>query len=269
MQHKGREHPMVEQTTEQTTEQEENTNKQDTTQVEDTTSTEQNTQQQETNAADDSKVNAETKDNEKATGEDEWATTGDPIADSVIGMLKDSGITTKTAEGLLAPAVEAADISKVDKAALEEAVGKDKATLILAGTENYINKITSQRNEVINNLHEAVGGKDNWNVVSEWAKQNLPEEERLSYIDMIQRGGRSASLAAKDLQGRYESEKGSLKKDSVVPNRATQTHGDNVTPLSRIDYYKQLAKLSQAGKLTRQVEQQLFKARMAGKKQGI
>ena len=216
---------------------------------------------------------AEGKENDKPDDELDttiWGTTGDAIGDSVLKVLQDSGVKPETAKALLYDAVKAGDPSKIDRDALIEAVGKANANLILAGVDSFVEKNKTHIQGVLNILHEEVGGKEQWDTMVAWAKENLTADEIDDYIEMVDQGGRKARMAAKDMRERYE-EAGntSLQKDeTVIPGKGRPT-APTIQPLSRADYYNEMETLRRTGKLTEAASQALWKRREAGKLKGI
>lgn len=197
-----------------------------------------------------------------------WGDLKDEVGNSVLNLLQDSGITTDAAKSLLYDATLKGDASKIDKAALIAAVGKDKATLILAGVENYIARNAARQTAAEAVLHTEVGGKDNWAKVVDWAKQNLSEEDIADYVDLIDAGGRKAKLAAADLKSQYEAKNGSLVDATVIPGNAPAPK-QAPPPLSRAAYFQELEALHRAGRATDAAQQSLWTRREQGKKNGI
>jgi len=156
---------------------------------------------EEAEAAD--KADAEEEAEDKPLDTDVWGSTGDEVGDSVLTLLQNSGLTTEDAKAMLYDAVLDGDVTKIDRAALEAKVGKDKANLILAGTENFITRSKAKAETIVKDVHTTVGGKDNWDAVTTWAKANIAEAELSEYADLIDQGGAKARFAAQELVARY------------------------------------------------------------------
>jgi hypothetical protein len=157
-------------------------------------------------ASDDEAAADDDKAEDKPLDHDVWGTTGDEVGDSVLTLLQNSGLTTDDAKSLMYDAVQAGDVTQIDKAALEAKVGKEKATLILAGAENFITRSKAKAEAIVSEVHTTVGGKENWDAVTTWAKENVSEGELAEYREMIDAGGAKARFAAQELAGRYNSD---------------------------------------------------------------
>lgn len=198
-----------------------------------------------------------------------WGDTGDEVANSVLQTLQNSGVSTDDAKALLWDAVEAGDPSKVDRDALVEKVGKAKATLIMAGVENVTSRNNKRVAEVSKIAHESAGGEDNWKKATAWALDKMPESDLNELRGMLDKGGRQATFAAKEIVARYNEDpkntsltagKSQLKPDS--------TRGVKVEGISRREYGVRLDKLHRKG--GSEAEFNALRAqRQAGKKQGI
>ncbi len=223
-----------------------------------------------TTTTDDTDNTDNTKDDKGDDGEQEdvWGSTGDDAGDSVLALLKDAGATPDTAKALLWDAVKEGDVTKIDRDALVEAVGKGNANLVMAGMENYVTKIQHRTKEVTEAVHNAVNGADNWAAIRSWAKETLSESEMVDYAEMIDKGGRQAKIAAKDLAEQYVEAGNTLTQGTAVTptgKPAPQT----VTPLSRSDYFTAVEKLHKTGKADEASLNQLWKQRELGKAKGL
>lgn len=200
--------------------------------------------------------------------EDVWGSTGDEVGDSVLKMLQEAGTTPDKAKALLWDAVQAGDATKIDRDALVEAVGKDRATLIMAGMENYTGKIAARTKEVTDIVHGAVDGADNWTAIREWAKKTLSEDEMVDYAEMIDKGGNRAKLAAKDLADQYVNAGNTLIKGQAVEPTG-KGNPPVLEPLSKRDYFEAVQKLHKTGKADRAALDKLWKQRELGKAKGV
>lgn len=203
-------------------------------------------------------------DEDAALDADVWGSTGDDVGDSVLQLLQNSGTTPETAKALLWDAVKAGDATKIDRDALVEAVGKTKANLIMAGMENYVGKIAARTAEVTKVVNDEVGGKENWEAIRDWAKTALSDDDMADYADMIDKGGRKAALAARDLREQYEATGKTLKEPTKGVTPSGKTSAPAVEPLSRADYYTKVEALHKKGEATPDALNQLWKARERG-----
>ena len=201
-----------------------------------------------------------------------WGQTGDPVGDGVLKVLQRSGITPEKAKALLYDAAQAGDASKINEADLIAAVGETNATLIIAGVKGFISEQSKKAQEIVGTLYEVVGSKENWDTLVGWAKENLTETELDEYVALIDAGGRKARMAAADLRERYE-EAGNTGltagKDTVVPQRRAKAVQEDLTPLSRKDYFEAVQKAHRENKATPERLNALYKQREAGKAKGI
>jgi hypothetical protein len=198
-----------------------------------------------------------------------WGDTGSESGNAVLKKLQDSGVKVETAKALLYDAVQSGDPTKIDKAALVAAVGEASANIILTGVDNFVKENRAAVNAVITTLHNEVGGEENWNTLRDWAKANLKPEEVQEYVDMIDKGGRQAALAAKDLNARYETAGNtSLVSKQVVPSANQQQQSNDVKPLSSREYFLACEKAQRDGTYAT-VRANLLAGRNAGKAKGI
>jgi hypothetical protein len=179
---------------------------------------------------------------------DLWGGTGDSVGDSVLALLQNGGMTPDDAKSLMFDAVQSGDVSKVDRAALEAKVGKDRANLILAGTENYVSRLATQAQTVLTEVHGAVGGKDNWSAITAWAKTGVSEADLNQYRSMIDAGGAQARFAAQELVAKFNSDGSNTTLDAgkqeMLPDAAAAPSGRATT---RAEYSAELSKAHRAG----------------------
>lgn len=136
-----------------------------------------------------------------------WPTTGHEVGDSVLSLLKDSGVGVDAAKALVFDAMQAGDPTKIDRDALVEKVGKAQATLILAGVQNFVDTAIRQAQAAVTAVHEAVGGQENWTKVRDWARSALSETDLAEYRAMIDAGGKQAKFAASEMLAAYNAVK--------------------------------------------------------------
>lgn len=166
---------------------------------------------------------------DKPLDTDVWGSTGDEVGDSVLELIQNAGLSVEDAKALMFDAVKDGDLSQINEADLEAKVGKAKASLIMAGTRDFVSRSMAKAETITKEVHTAVGGEDNWNAVTTWAKTNVPADELTEYRDMIDAGGIKARFAATDLAKRYNSDDAnttlSAGKSEIVP--------DNKAPVSK------------------------------------
>lgn len=198
-----------------------------------------------------------------------WGDAGDDVANSVLQTLQNSGVSTEDAKALLWDAVASGDPSKVDRDTLVEKVGKAKATLIMAGIENVTSKNNERIVQVTKIAHEAAGSSDNWAKATKWANAKMEESELNELRDMLDKGGRQATFAAKEIVARYNDDP----KNTALSAGTAQVKPDGkataaVKGITRREYGEQLDRLHRKG--GGEAEFNALRAqRAAGKKQGI
>lgn len=159
---------------------------------------------------------------EPAFDKEAWGTTNDETGDGVLQMLHDAGVTPEVGRELLLAAAESGDVSKIDRAALIAAVGKARATLIVAGVENFTARRAAAAADLVKLVHEAAGGADAWAKVQPWAA-SLPEAERAVLNKMLDAGGIEASIAVKTLVDKFNADPKNVRLNSK------EVRGDGVS----------------------------------------
>jgi len=198
-----------------------------------------------------------------------WGSTGDEVGDSVLELIQNAGISTDEAKSLMFDAIRAGDINQIDVAALEAKVGKAKATLIMAGTRDFITRSADKAKTIVAEVHKTVGGEDNWSVITAWAKTNVPEAETAEYNEMIDAGGAKARFAASELAARFNGDA----KNTTLNADTTEIIGDGVAPpktesLTRGQYVERMKVAHDTG-ATPAAIQSIKDARARGRAKGI
>lgn len=199
-----------------------------------------------------------------------WGSTGDEVGDSVLELIQNSGLSVEETKALMYDAVKAGDPTKIDRDALVEKVGKAKATLILAGVENFVNTSKAKAQTILTEVHTTVGGEANWKQVTEWAKGNVAEAELAQYRTMIDAGGAQARFAAAELAAKYN---GDSKNTTLTTAKTTELLGDgkpssDIKPLTKAEYYAQID-AAYARRATQAEIDQINAARAAGRAKGL
>lgn len=201
-----------------------------------------------------------------------WGSTSSETGDAVLTLLQNSGLKPEDAKALLFDAVQAGDVTKIDKAALEAKVGKTKAHLILVGATAFVTERRTAAQAIVSDLHKEVGGEANWKTIAEWANKSVEAEELDQYREMINKGGLPAKVAAKALKDAYEGDKNnsSLSVQEVLPG-AKPGDAPLYKPMSKVEYAKQLEELNRKhfGNPPVHLRQALLTARQRGQTQGL
>ena len=199
---------------------------------------------------------------------EEWGSTGSDVGDSVLRLLNEGGASPDEAKSLLYDAVVAGDPSSIDRDALVEKVGADRANLIMAGVTNFVNDNKARQDAHVKTVHDAVGGKENWDTMLPWVNA-LPKEDAAQYISLLDQGGLQAKLAVKDLYNRYNADP---KNKSLAKTELIGTSGPGksvVEGITQNEYGRQLLILSNRNKATPQALESLRAQRRAGVRSGI
>lgn len=212
----------------------------------------------------------ETPDDDKELDTAVWGDPGnDEVGKSTLTLIQNSGMTPRTALKLFGKAREQMDPSLVDRDKLVEAVGKTKATLIMAGFETVTNREKARVAEVEKVVHEAAGGADNWKKATKWAIAKLDADELGELRDLLDKGGLQARFAASEIVSRYNSDP---KNTALAAGKGQVTPDTKAAPavkgITRREYGEQLDRLYRRG--ASEAEFNALRAqRNAGKNQGI
>lgn len=198
-----------------------------------------------------------------------WGEYTDEVTNSVLTILQNSEIAPDTAKALLWDAVESGDPSRIDRDKLVETLGKAKATLVLAGIENVIDRNKRIIAETTKVVVGVAGSEANWKKAREWAVKTLSEDELGDYVDMLDAGGNKAKYAATQIIEQYNADP----KNTALNAGQGQVTGDGkaetkIKGISRREYGEQLMKLERRGATPAEFRA-LSAQRAAGKKQGI
>ena len=160
---------------------------------------------------------------------DVWGSTGDEVGDSVLQMLQNAEMSPEDAKAMMYDAVKAGDHTKIDKEALIEKVGKAKANLIMAGVENFVNRNAATTAAIVSTVHEAVGGKENWDKVTPWANKHMDKAVLSDYAEMIDAGGVKAKFASQEMLKAYNNFKGNTSLSGVTLEGDSPNSGNDTT----------------------------------------
>lgn len=226
------------------------------------------------NEAADAKAEAaedeDTQDDDKELDTAVWGDPGnDEVGKSTLTLIQNSGMTPEAALELFGKAREHMDPSLVDRDKLVEAVGKTKATLIMAGFETVTSREKARVAEVTKVVHDVAGGEDNWKKATKWATAKLGTDELDELRDLLDKGGRQARFAASEIVNRYN---GDPKNTALSAGTGQVTPDTKAAPtakgITRREYGEQLERLYRRG--AAEAEFNALRAqRNAGKKQGI
>lgn len=197
----------------------------------------------------------------------------DPALSQVVDIMKGADISVEDANAIFKQAVDAQDLSKVDKAALVEKLGQKQADLVMVLAESYYNKTFSEMKAMKDLVTKEVGGEDSFEAMRTWAwgKADADPEfskELTEIRGMIEtKNPRIVKAAIKELYDMYRADP-----DTTIP--ADMQVGDKVAsltgvePLTRAQYTDLVDKARKDGNYEK-VSAQLWARRDAGIKKGI
>lgn len=202
----------------------------------------------------------------------EYTKYDDVAADSVVDILKESGVSVEDAKKFFEKATTTGKVEDIDVSAIEAKLGKSKTALLMMGVQQYVNTTMTKNVEITKVTHAAVGGPENFKKVSEWAagkeKADPAFKAKLDeYRKMFGTGPTGAAMASKALGEAYNAspENSSLKVTMIQGDKTVNAAA--ITGISRADYLSQL-KVAQDKRDNTEVAR-LHAARLAGKKAGI
>lgn len=196
-----------------------------------------------------------------------------PAAAAAVNLLKEAGIGPNEANGYFEKALKSGDLNDVDVKGLEAKLGKDKATLVMAGVTAHYNALATKQQETVAKVHEVFGGEKNWDTVRDWAqaaeKADPKVKSKINDIrGMMDEGGFRAEAGARELLRMYNSApnvKGLGTTKLAVGDSTGTVIG---THLTRSDYITALKAAHDRGASRTEI-QALDARRRAGKAAGI
>ncbi len=198
-----------------------------------------------------------------------WGTTGSEVGDSVLRLLNDGGVDPDQAKSLMYDAIQDGRPEDIDRDALVEKVGKDRATLIMAGVNNFVTTRANAQAAQVAAVYKAAGSRENWETMLPWVN-SLPAEQAAEYSGLIDQGGLQAKLAVQDLVVKYNADPKtkSLAATEIVGDASAGAKG-RVDGISQSEYGRQLLILNKRNIATPAALQDLKARRAAGKRAGI
>lgn len=198
----------------------------------------------------------------------------DPERRQIVNILKDAKVSVEDAQALFLPAIESKDLSKLDKDAMIEKLGPEKAELVMIMATSYFKGRMAEVDAMTSQVHELAGGEEQWSNIRDWAgekEKNDPEfAKELNEIRSLlsTETPRAIKAAVKELVELYTA-------DPETTSKANLTVGDKAAgttvstePLSRLAYAQEVEKARKQGTYEK-LYPSLQKRRQAGIKQGI
>lgn len=204
-----------------------------------------------------------------AEGPAEFVTYGHPAADAAVEMIREAGVTPEQATAWFKEAAASQDLSKIDLAAMEAAMGKSKAAVVQSAVKEFLGETIATRNEAVNAAYNAVGGKEAFETARDYAKNSKDpavQKQLAVLLPMFELGAGAAAIAARELKTLYEAGPN----NSALSNSVA--HGDSLDnsggeTIGKRDYYEQITAAHKKG--DKQEIQRLNNLRQYSIKQGI
>jgi len=114
------------------------------------------------------------------------------------------------------------------------------------------------------------GGEETWKELAGWAKENVPNDERVEINKLLAQGGIAAKYAVDDLVSRFKTSENFTQSADLLTGDAT-SNDFGVKPLSKQEYVSELRSLEAKGHIYGQSQEMaaLDKRRTAGMQRGI
>jgi len=136
---------------------------------------------------------------------------GNEAGNDAFEMLKEKGVDAKEANSIFAAALKSGDLKDVKWEVLEAKVGKATAKVIRGNIERYHADVVEKDKKLTEDIHEQVGGKENWDKVVAWARKKEANDPAFKReLDDIRKGlamgGRYGKTATADVLALYEAD---------------------------------------------------------------
>jgi len=210
------------------------------------------------------------KPDDKPLDTETWGDTGSDIGNSVLEVLQNSGLSTEDAKALLFDGVKAGDVSQIDAAALEAKVGKAASTIIMTGVKAFVAETAAKNEAIVADVYKAAGSQENWEVASQWAASNIPEDTLAEYRPMIDKGGAAARFAVQEIITAYNNDANNSSLATSPTPRAEPTSASPPASAAttRAQYVAALEKAHRTGAKPAEIAA-IQRSRELGRQQGI
>lgn len=215
----------------------------------------------------------ETEEKEEESGDPEYNEYEHPALKQAVNILKEAELPVDEANAIFAEAVETGDLTKINKDALVEKLGQDKADVVLVLAESYYNTQFSSMKAIQEQAYTLTGGEENFAAMKEWAADKAASDadfakdlkEFRAMIDTEQ--PRAVTAAIRELFSLYKNDPDTtIEADLEVGDSAASKQ--SVEPMSLMDYTNAIEKAHKDGTYEK-VRESLWARRKAGKKLNI
>lgn len=188
----------------------------------------------------------------------EFPKSDDPGLNAALNLMKAGGMSADDVQAHFGEAIATGDVSRVDVKALEEKLGKDNATLVLAGVTKWSADAGAEALEAARQAHEAVGGSENWAKMTAWAKQAVKGDKSLraeieGITDMLNGNATARKLGAQEFKRLYEADSKNSSLEGAAVREGDAPAKETIKPMTGIEAYQAKEKLNrqrQLGKVT-------------------
>jgi hypothetical protein len=210
---------------------------------------------------------------EETEDNSEYTSYEDPALKQVVRILEESEIPVAEANAIFMPAVESGDLSKINKQALVDRLGEDKADMVMVLAQSYYNTTFSEMKAIEQEAFKITGGEENYTAMQQWIADKAASDPEFAkdmeeFRSMVNTNKpRAVKAAITELFGMYRNDPNTTIEAEMEVGDSAPNAGQ-VEPLSRMEYAKEINKARRAGTYE-SVRASLWKRRQAGIKQGI
>jgi hypothetical protein len=208
----------------------------------------------------------------------EFPQSDDPGLNAALSIMKAAGMDAAALSTHFGEAIKSGDISKVDRAALDRALGADQAVLVMAGVTKWSEDAGREALAAAHAVQESVGGAANWAKMTQWARSKAKTDtafksEIEGITDMLNGTGKARELGAKEFQRLYNDDPNNAtvgkEQKTVTGDKVVTTTVETMTGTEAYRAKEKATRLKQVGKLTHAEHakemQRIQRARNAGR----
>jgi len=212
---------------------------------------------------------------EPETPAEPFPTSEDIHLNSALNVMKAAGMSVADLNTHFGDAIKTGDVSKVDQAALREAVGDDNAVLVMAGVSQWAAGAGSAALAAVRDVHASVGGSENWSKMTAWAKELVAADPSkkaaiTDITEMLNGNALSRKLGAAEFQKLYNADpkNATIGGAPVISKGTTPAAPATVKPLNPSDAYAAKERLYRQRDLGK-IKQADFNTKMAEIRRGV
>lgn len=204
---------------------------------------------------------------------EEWLTVGNVHADAAIGLMKKAGMTPVEGNAVFDAALKSGNLEDVNWEVLEARLGKDAATLVRTGVENYYNTEYKAQLAVQQYAYGLVGGEKEWTKVQKWAAKLESTDQSFAaelseWRQALSVGGFAAKAAVDAIKSKYESAPGNSSTNRHMERGSATPKDTNATAWTRAQYYEAMEKAG-GDRAPEHLKAEYRRNREAGRAKGI